>query len=143
MGVKKNMNVKRERYIYYIICPIADNVVYVGVTNNPMSRFKGHIKKSKRGSKALIHYYIRFLMNKKSMPKFKIVSKIYQSYTESEKAEARHTEKYISTVFNEMYGNGLAIDKNKNLKKSFNNNEIDPIRYFESKLSGIHENEKS
>jgi hypothetical protein len=135
MGVKKDMDLNRERYIYYIICPISSCVVYVGITNSAMSRFKGHMNKAKKGGQALIHFYIRFLISQKKTPKFKVVSKVFSSYTKSEFIEARHTEMHLNTVFNEMYGNGKSIEKNKTLKKKFKNKELNYIEYFKNKTA--------
>jgi len=132
------MNIKRIRFIYYIICPISQNVIYVGCTNNSMVRFKKHILEAKKGNKALIYFYIRFLLCKKIMPKFRIVRQIFKSYTESEYEEAAETEKFIETVLNEMYGNGMVIKKNKDLKKCFIEKKIDPFEFYNDKLNNIY-----
>lgn len=119
------MNLKRERFVYYILSPLNGDVKYVGVTNNPILRFKQHLREcEKKNKNGLIYFYLRFLKENKLKPILKIKQKIFASYTDSEFIEAEHIEKNIDTVLNEMYGNGMHIKKNVKIKKKLIEDEI-------------------
>lgn len=138
MGEKKDMTKKRIRTIYSIICPITNNVIYIGITNNFKSRANAHVTAAKKGSKALIYFYIRYILNAKQKPIFKPIRKVFLSYTESEFIEAEEIEKYKKTCMNEMYGNGERIKDNITLKNKFINNELDYIKYFEKNNQNVN-----
>lgn len=112
------MNKPRERFVYYCIDKITNNVMYVGISNDPKTRIKRHLTEphTKKGG-SLFYYYLRYLKLINQNPVFVIKEKIFQSYTDSELHEAKHIGMHIDTVLNEMYGNGERIQKNRDAKK--------------------------
>lgn len=60
-------------YIYAIICPITDNVVYIGKTSNIKSRFSAHLNNKKTD----VGNWIQELKNNNKLPVFKILKRCY------------------------------------------------------------------
>lgn len=134
MAAKKDMNLKRIRYIYYVLDPDDRRVVYVGISNNAKQRFYKHMQsfmKEKPGS--LFYFYLRHLHKNGKKPIFVIKQRVFLSYTESEYIEAEHIEQHINTALNEMYGNGKRIKKNQDIKEMLINQSI----YTYSGISNI------
>jgi len=105
-------------YVYCLVDPFNDKVRYIGITKNIESRFKQHIKESKRGNKNHRCNWIRSVLDKGELPKVCIIEEVnFEEKFEREKY-------WISYYGRENLVNGtdggegvLGIEKSDKLKK--------------------------
>ena len=110
MGVRKDLDSKKVRFIYYL-CD-GDIVIYVGTSANPKSRYKTHLKRIKTDN-ALLYKYCRF---KNIIPSLQIKAKLTGTYQNAEKLEIDHIHKNSDTVLN-FYNNPNKENYYKQLEK--------------------------
>lgn len=110
MGVRKDLDSKKVRYIYYLV----DNgvVIYVGTSANPKSRYKSHLKRINTDKALLYNYCIK----KNVIPSLRIVQKMVGTYADAESKEIEHIIKNKDTVLN-FYNNPNKKNYYKNKKK--------------------------
>ena len=88
---------KTKSFIYQIVCPITNDVVYIGYTINPKSRFSYHLNNGFEFNKKAL--FIRWLLSKNLTPKFEII-KEFNSISEAKEYE-KYLIKSLNPILNE------------------------------------------
>ncbi len=78
-------------YIYALICPIENNVKYVGKTKNPKTRYNQHVKKLDK-SFTPKRKWLEMLFEKGLLPKIKIIE-------ETNEIQGRDREQYFCDFY--------------------------------------------
>jgi predicted GIY-YIG superfamily endonuclease len=108
MGLKKDRDSIKTRYIYYLIDE-KDCVIYVGTAVNPKQRYRTHLKRSKIGTSPIYQHIRKHNVNFK----MKIVLKLETTYNDAEKYEIEHILKHQKTCLN-FYNNPSSSKKKRN-----------------------------
>lgn len=98
MGLRKDLDSTKTRYIYYLMDK--EKIIYVGTAVNPKSRYKTHCKRIKTDT-SLLYRYCRI---KNIVPLLKIKKKLIGTYENAEVEEIKHINKHNDTVLN-FYNN--------------------------------------
>jgi predicted GIY-YIG superfamily endonuclease len=88
----------KTEYIYYLICPITDEVKYVGKTANPKARYKTHINKLDKTNTPK-RQWLESLFKKSLLPGFKIVEQ-HQDPEIARNHEQKHLDLHSKTALN-------------------------------------------
>ena len=99
-------------YIYLLICPISNDVKYVGVTMNPKSRFNNHLNRFENKSKK---EWIHLLKSQELKPIMKIVENCATKEIAID-SENIYIEKYRTTILNSTRKNNFPSGYNSNYK---------------------------
>ena len=83
-------------YVYYLRCPLTDQVKYVGKTKNPKTRYKQHINKLDKTSTPKRRWLI-LLFSKGLQPKMEIAVKVNG---DARQQEQEHLDKHKATALN-------------------------------------------
>jgi hypothetical protein len=85
-----------KEFIYYLICPISNEVKYVGKTKNPKTRYNQHIKKLDK-QETPKKMWLQDLFSKGLKPKLKIVEEING---DGRSLEQKHVTLNKNTILN-------------------------------------------
>lgn len=97
-----------KEYVYYLICPIDNEVKYVGKSKKPKSRYNQHIKKLDKQLTPK-RKWIEMLFSKSLLPTLKVVEEFEGDARHLEQKHVEINEKTILNIHNP--GKGIKSKK--------------------------------
>lgn len=94
-------------YVYYLICPISNEVKYIGVSMNPEVRFKAHL--TDRGSNKAKVEWIQNLKENGLLPILEVVEKI-ESRSIVFEIETNHIKEHYKSILNVKRKNNFCTE---------------------------------
>jgi len=109
--MRKDCNYDKPSYIYYLM--EGDKIRYIGVTNDPHSRYKGHLDTSTFSKNSRKKKWMERLIKAKTLPTMLLIAKF------DDRRECELVERHLIIDFNKHF----KLYNTRHLERPKNNNK--------------------